>query len=142
MPFDPTEDDKEIDVLDQLMERELTPAAMGPGGNLFTPFAFDAMEMPEFTAENVICLRGPCRHYWETKQYFEAGNTAGTLDHAPMYTQKICLKQPGVIVNMNDEVVKECNAWEPLDNLATTQRDKAREEFYQRNPQFRPQEKK
>jgi hypothetical protein len=139
MPFEPKDNDNsnEVDIIDSILEGESSPASMGPGGQIFTPLAYDSLPMPDYTPENVICLRGPCKHYWEMKLFFESGNTEGTMPEAPKYTQRACLRQSGVVQNLNDDVVFECSSWEPMTKVERNVQDAAREEFYQENPQFR-----
>lgn len=87
----------------------------GPGiGSLGPP-----EPVPERTPENMICLRGPCRHYWHMVAMADAGNPAGTWAKlgvdAPRQHHHTCLAGPEE-TDLAEDNVFECNRWEPYTN--------------------------
>jgi hypothetical protein len=53
------------------MGRDGAPTAGQPG---------PPAPLPPATTANFICLRGPCRHYWQTTTHIESGNPKATWD--------------------------------------------------------------
>jgi len=92
-----------------------TPIA--PDGGIAPGFATNGPSLPVLTRETTICLRGPCRHYWEMKVEADAGNPDGTWEHLgvakPCHMIRTCLANPGYETDLADTAVLECNRWSP-----------------------------
>jgi hypothetical protein len=206
--------------------------AMGPDGAPALGGIGQPAPLPPATPENFICLRGPCRHYWEMQTHLHAQNPALTWDkidglratmvcpackgerarlevpalwenlppgsgapctyaptqgiwtgkpcllpyghegahhhdpdHAPAprpvtcetcngagyvvdpdgervteprQTTRSCLRQPGVDTDLTDDIVYDCNMWDPRDDKATdhsdSMRDKRRSRYLKLHP--------
>lgn len=98
------------------------------------PPGLPSREIPERTPENCVCLRGPCRHYWEMKVDFDYGNPAGTFEELgvsePQLRAYSC--QLDLSMDMREHLVFECNKWDPLqENELIRIRDKR--DTYQRS---------
>jgi hypothetical protein len=87
-----------------------TPKPAGPVGN--------PEPLPDATPDNWICLRGPCRHYMRIVEAGEFGNTAGTFeaDEQPRQVNHWCDAINGSYTDMGNNIVFECNRWDPLDD--------------------------
>lgn len=112
--------------------------------------AFGAMgappPLPDATPENFVCLRGPCRHYWEMSTHMSAGNTASTFGpdglrdesgqplRPPRSILRTCLVHPGTETDLGDECVFECNRWDPIEDRVIKDIGKRRKAFYKRHP--------
>lgn len=102
------DDDSLIDALDNAISIE------HPGG--FQPTQLGVgmpPPIPEATEENMVCLRGPCRHLYQADQYFAAGNPAGTPGVERVMTTRFCLLPKGEPIDLTDECVYKCSHWDP-----------------------------
>lgn len=107
------EDDDLDDPLNRLLAEEIVPIVPGPGG--FMPSLPLVPEpIPPATPETMVCLRGPCKYYVEIVSMFQHGNTKGTLERAPRQQNRFCRAIEGTDIDLTDELVFECNTWEPL----------------------------
>lgn len=106
----------------ELGDKSELPSRVPQGGPL--PLA-PPEPVPERTPENLICLRGPCRHYWYLKTMAQAGNPQGTWEAlnipSPRKHHHICLVQPGVETEFEGDNCFDCSRWDPL-----TKREKNR----------------
>lgn len=108
---------------------------MGPIG--------DPEPVPERHPDNFVCLRGPCKHYWNLETMAHAGNPKETWEHlgipVPRQHHHICLR--GIDeMNMEEDNVFSCSLWEPLLDVEVSQLRDRREAYYQQHPEYRPQE--
>lgn len=81
-----------------------------------------------------VCLAGPCRHYWRVanqidnlkphdarevdgRRVIEPAKTYANGDPVRAFEQinHFCIPMPGIEMIMSDEVVLECNRWDPID---------------------------
>lgn len=120
---------------------DIEPAPMPP----MTTDGGPAMQAPgppprilPATPEHMVCLRGPCRHYWEVKLPFAAGNPEGTWEEldieAPKETLRTCLASPSREFDLGDICPLECNLWEPRsqeDEMALFVR---RQQYFEAHP--------
>lgn len=60
--------------------------------------------------EDMVCLRGPCRHYWHLVTLGPDGDPDGLRQH-----HHTCLVQPGRETDLGDDFVYECSRWDPVD---------------------------
>jgi hypothetical protein len=93
--------------------------------------------------EDWICLRGPCRKYARFKHQIDAevpheedGSPASSYaDGSPVvpHTQTVhyCFPHPGVEMSMTNEVMTDCNLWDPEDpaDPDTAARDRRRASY-------------
>jgi len=98
--------------------------------------------VPPATPELFICLRGPCRHYWEIEAYFESGNPADIWEELglppPRQIHRTCKAHPGTETELTEGLVYACNLWDPLEPEELVQLDARRRRYYERNPTHRP----
>jgi hypothetical protein len=125
--------DERIDPLDKLMAEDLDPVPPPAPGTDGLPFPtgmnFLPEPIPEATPENLVCLRGPCRHYVEITTRFQSGNTKGTLDHVPRQINRYCNVLQSEHIDLTDEAVLDCSHWYPESEDLIQVRKKAREEY-------------
>lgn len=127
----PRDEDTLINPMDTLLDTDFGPIPMGPQGE-FVPAtaAFESEPIPPASEDNFICLRGPCRHYFEMKVHFSAGNTRGTLTSVPILTKRSCTRIVGYEVDLTEEIVYSCNEWDPYTPAEIDARE-ARRNTYQ-----------
>ena len=137
-----TKDDEEYeDPLDAFLAEEpqaLPP--MSPDGGFMPQLPIQPEPIPDATPENMICLRGPCRHYVEMTSLFQAGNTKGTLEHLPRQINRFCRAIPGDAIPLTDEVVRICSEWDPLTPADMLARSRRRNSWLKKNPEFDKEE--
>lgn len=122
---------------------------------------------PAATPETMVCLRGPCVHYWELHSHVDAGNPADTWDSdkglkealavddegnvtygdnivkQPRQINRVCLVNPGYETELTGDCIYECNRWDPGDPSLDSERERLerrREAYYLSHPEHRPQE--
>ncbi len=118
---------------DRLAERFVASPEppMAPDGGPMLPMA-----IPERVIDlsDWVCLRGPCRHYHRmtstidaetpkdgsthyapTEAQLAAGQTVGDPVAQGTQTLHTCYVAPGVMWEMENEIVTDCNLWDPLD---------------------------
>lgn len=155
--MEPTDDD-EIDdtppktksLGDQLADVELAAIVAGPDGAPIVPG--HRAPLPPVDARTCVCLRGPCRHYWELRAEVEVENPdtfgpdglvdeTGTPLPVPQQITRTCTVHPGTETDLAEGAVVACNRWDP--QLATDPDLKARltrrETYYKINPTHRPE---
>ena len=59
-------------------------------------------------AEQMLCAKGPCKHYWKLVTLGPDGDPDGLKQH-----HHTCLVQPGRETDLGDDFVFECNRYEP-----------------------------
>jgi len=108
--------------------------------------------IPAATPQTFVCLRGPCRHYWEIKTHMESGNPAetwgddGLKDESgkpiaqPRAISRTCLAHPGTETDFTDDNVYACSRWDPLTAREVSKRDKRRSKYLKLYPEHRSKE--
>jgi hypothetical protein len=100
--------------------------------------------VPAATPEAFICLRGPCRHYWELDAFFESGNPEGTFEELgvapPRQIARTCTVMVGVETELTEAMVYRCNRWDPYDPEELVTLDARRRRYYERHPDHLPAE--
>lgn len=109
--------------------------------------------VPAATPEQFICLRGPCRHYWQISTYIASGNPketwgeGGLVDletgeplREPRQISRSCRAQPGIEIELTEDCVYECNLWDPQTPRELVKIRKRREKYYRSHPDHRPKE--
>src|SRR6185436_8511362 len=121
-----------ISPMDTLLDTDFGALPVGPEGSFIPATAvYESDPIPEATEENMVCLRGPCRHYLEMRPFFAAGNAKGTLDHHHVLVKRTCMVISGYEVDMTDEVMNECTGWDPLMPEELALKNSRRERYYQ-----------
>lgn len=118
------------------------PLPVGPDGNP-TPGVVGLPDpLPPATPEHWICLRGPCRHYMRMVGVAELGNPEGTFekDAIPRQHYHWCLGIPGQYTDMGEDMIFECNRWDPVDEDAPEHlaRERRRSKYLQLHPDHDP----
>lgn len=138
----PTEPEEAEDLLEAELdadedERERVPldtyAGFQPGAFAVAPDGGPAIgpmgappPVPPATPDQFVCLRGPCRHYFELQTHLVSGNPAetwgpdGLKDELgkpipiPRQITRACTYQAGVDTQITDDIVYACNRWDPI----------------------------
>lgn len=119
-----------------------------PGAGLAPP-----APVPAATPDNFVCLRGPCRYYWEIVTHLVSGNPKDTWDvedglkdqdgkplEAPRQISRSCLVHPGGETELTDDVVYRCNRWDPLERSDVKAVEKRRRVYLKTFPQHADKE--
>lgn len=122
---------------------DIEPSPVGFGGIEGIAAPAPPTPEPEVSAENMVCLRGPCRYYWEMVTHVDAGNAGGTfggedglrevtdvavaddgeveltygegLVQMPKQMNRVCLVNSGYETELTGDCVYECSRWDPED---------------------------
>lgn len=148
------EDDKRKAPIDQYSHIEpggLPPIAPDGGfapGPIGTPPAVDAA-----TPQNFICLRGPCRHYWQIETFVASGNPSSTWGEGglvdpdtgkplrvPRQLNRSCLAHSGTETELTEDCVYNCNRWDPLTPRELRATAKRTAKYFKLYPDHRPKE--
>lgn len=148
---DRDEDHKHVDPGSKLADVELGPIAMGPNLTPLLGPVGSTPPIPDATPELFVCLRGPCRHYWQFSSHIESGNPKETWDpeiglkdeegnpiKQPRQINRVCLVHPGVETELDDNLVYDCSRWDPLSAREVRRQEKAKAKYYKRHPEHAP----
>lgn len=149
---DPPDDfPKQKSPTDQYRLTELPAIPMGPGLVPQIGPVGQSKGPPAATPATFICLRGPCRHYWELETYFDAGNPESTWDPEiglkdadgkpvpkPNQHTRTCLAHVGTETELTDDTVYNCNRWSPLTPREVKKLTKLRRTYFRRHPEHDP----
>lgn len=122
---------------------------MAPDGGILPGSIGTPPPVPAADPAIFVCLRGPCRHYWEMVTHLVAGNPGETWGEdglkdpdgkplvAPRQVSRVCQANPGTETEITDDVVYACNRWDPL--LPSDQKalEKRRRVYLKQFPQYR-----
>ncbi len=113
--------------IDRYKDVDLPPPAVGPGATPMMGPIGEAPAVPAATPENFICLRGPCRHYWQRATFMASGNPSSTWDpevglkddqgnpiQMPRQIDRTCLAHNGTETDLTEDNVFECTRWDPM----------------------------
>jgi hypothetical protein len=155
-----TEDDDDPDELDTdkrgrtpLEQWEKVPASpmppIAPDGGIAPGYGVGlAPAVPAATPANFVCLRGPCRHYWEVHTFMASGNPSATWgedglkDEAgqpirqPRQINRSCLSAPGSEMELTDDTVYFCNRWDPMTPRELRRREKPQQRHLKMHPEL------
>jgi hypothetical protein len=99
---------------------------------------------PPATPESMMCLRGPCTHYWFLETTMPSGNPEDTWKELgvrePRQLHHICLVHPGLETELTDDCVYRCSRWDPVDLSKQAALENRRDLYYAMNPDHRPDE--
>jgi hypothetical protein len=70
--------------------------------------------IPEANIDTMICMAGPCRHYVSQIVWFPSGNTEGSPGYDAKEEVRYCDRLRSAHISLTDELVFQCNCWEPL----------------------------
>lgn len=138
-------DDKTRVPAEAFKDFEASPLPLGPDGRPDGSAGIGApTPIPPATVDNFVCLRGPCRYYWELVTHVETGNPAETWEalglEPPRQINRVCLVNPGHETELTDDNVYACNRWDPEDGDQWRERERRRELWYSAHPEHRPTE--
>jgi hypothetical protein len=87
---------------------------------------------PEPSADELLCIHGPCRYYWELETNFNAGNPEGTFEPGkePRLTRRWCIRCPQDTTDLKGAAVYSCTEYEPM-TTAELQERKRRHDLVQ-----------
>lgn len=129
---------------DHYQDIEQPPLAIAPDGGIAPDMVGPPTPVPAATPQNFVCLRGPCRHYWELTTWMGSGNPAETWAELgvrePRQISRSCLAHPGTETELTEDCAFECNRWDPLSPREVRKREKRRARHYRRHPDHRPVE--
>lgn len=155
MEDDPEADDpvpeKRRAPLDRYKDFEPSSVTISPDGGIAAGFVGEAPAVPNATPDNMICLRGPCRHYFELETFIASGNTKSTWDpetglkdpltgepvRMPRQTTRSCTAELGIETDLTDDCVYACNRWSPLTPRELKAEAKRREKYLKIHPEHR-----
>ena len=125
---------------------EPAPApTMGPNGAIQVGFVGAAVPAPIWNEDNVVCARGPCRHFWHLVTTVGEGNPAETWAELgiaqPRQHSYTCLVNPGMETEFGNDAVFGCNLWDPLTDSELAEREMRRELYQIRRRREMPVER-
>lgn len=145
----PADDDLEIDPPRRRRDLaatyaavELAPLALAPDGGPM-PSATLPLAIPPATPEVFVCLRGPCRFYWQIATVIDHGNlgvfgadglrdpVTGATYAEPRQLHRTCLAAPGIETDLTEATVVECDRWEPRDPIDVREVELRRRRYYE-----------
>jgi hypothetical protein len=126
--LDESDESKHLDSIEDLL-KDGTGGILGRGG--VVPTAQNRRKLKVASPKNFICLRGPCRHYFEARGPFPTG-TKGF--EAPTVINRVCMRLPGTFLDLFDEVVEACNCWDPRDVSSEADINARRDAYRAANP--------
>lgn len=106
--------------------------------------------LPPATPEHFVCLRGPCRHYWELVTEMPAGNPAETFGpdgltdqdgqpvQIPRQITRTCTAHVGTETDLTDDNVYACNRWDPLEPGELKKIRKRQAAYFHDHPEHDP----
>lgn len=137
---------------DQYADVELALPAIAPDGGFAPGPVGVPPAVPSATPDHFICLRGPCKFYWELETFMAIGNPKDTFGpdglkdpetgvpiRAPRQVNRVCLAAaPGLEYELTDELVYDCSRWTPMTARELKQQNKRRSKYLKIYPQHRP----
>lgn len=142
---------KRIDPSARFSDVELAAVPMGPAATPLAGPIGSTPPIPDATPATFICLRGPCRHYWQMSTHVESGNPKETWDpeiglkdadgnpvRQPKQINRVCLAHPGVETELDDNIVYSCTRWSPLTPREVRKLEKLRAKYYKQFPEHDP----
>ncbi len=148
--MDKPEGDKTKSPIEQFSAIEPSPLPpIAPDGGFAGPIGAPP-PIPPATPDTFMCLRGPCRFYWELITHMESGNPAETWgeeglrdEHGepiaqPRAISRTCVANTGHETDLTDDNVYECNRWDPLTAREVKRLDKRRSKYLRLHPDHHP----
>lgn len=100
----------------------------GPIGEVLAP------DLPPLNEDTFVCLRGPCRFYWEVVSDANLGNVEGSLPDGfkGQFVNRFCTRLSGdADPSLFEQRIYECSEWDPQDGNEARRREKRREKYFQ-----------
>ncbi len=98
-----------------------------------------AEPVPPRHPDHFVCLRGPCKHYWNLVTMAKAGNPHETWSELglpePRKHHHVCLIDK---TSFEDDNAYECSLWDPKDPSDLVELHARRERYYNDHPEHRP----
>lgn len=145
--MDKPEGDKTKSPIEQFAGIEPSPMPpIAPDGGFMAGPIGAPPPIPPATPETFVCLRGPCRHYWELVSHMESGNPANTwgegglVDEAgaviaqPRAISRTCVANPGFETDLTDDNVYDCNRWDPMSERELKKLERRRSKYLRLHP--------
>jgi len=88
-----------------------SPLPLAPDGGVAPGPPIALSSIPEAIPANFVCLRGPCRYYFEIASHFEGEAPEGIT---PKQFSRVCTVVKGVETDITDNVIYACNMWAPI----------------------------
>lgn len=136
--------------MDSYADFEPAPLSIGPDGAPQLGALGLPPPIPAATPQNFVCLRGPCRFYWQMETFMSSGNPAATWGpdglkdesghaiRAPRQILRTCLAHPGTETELTEDCVFDCNLWDPLTTREVKRREKRRSKYLKLHPDHFP----
>lgn len=133
--------------IDQYEGIEMPLLSVGANGTPNAGLVGQAAPIPPASPDTFVCLRGPCRHYWELVTFMASGNPAETWGpdglkdddgnpiRMPRQINRTCLAHPGTETELTEDTVYACNRWDPLTPREVRARDKRIRKYLKLYPQ-------
>jgi hypothetical protein len=132
--------------------KDIAPAPMppiAPDGGIEPGYGIGlAPAVPAATPATFVCLRGPCRHYWEVHTFMASGNPAETWGEdglkdgegrpirQPRQINRSCLSAAGNEMELTEDTVYFCNRWDPLTPRELRRREKPQQRYLKLHPEY------
>lgn len=124
--------------------------AIAPDGGFAPQLPDLSPSVPAATPDTFMCMRGPCRYYWQLETFFASGNPKDTWDaedglkdedgapvRMPNQITRTCLAHPGTETDLTDDCVFSCTKWDPLTPREVKRREKRRSKYLKLHPEHR-----
>ena len=114
------EDHEKVVIPSEKHYADFAPAAVptAPDGGIAPGFGLEQVVPLPSTADQFVCLRGPCKHYWHLVTTAGEGNPEGTWAalgiSTPRQHHRTCTVNPGMETDLTDDCVFECSRWDPV----------------------------
>lgn len=95
---------------------------------------------PPRTPEHLICLRGPCKFYWNFVSKGDWGNPSSTWTAdmpAPRVHHHVCLRSKGLSeeLDFSEEHIYSCNQWAPMSAIERASIENRRRAYFDSHPE-------
>lgn len=122
--------------------------AVAPDGGPVPGIIGPPVSIPDATPALFVCLRGPCRYYWELATLLVSGNPAETWGEGglkdesgkpirpPRQITRSCTYQDGIDTQFTDDIVYACNRWDPILPADEKRLEKRRRVYLKMFPQY------
>jgi len=125
-----------LDVLNNSLEEKPSLDADASVPGMYGDLGLDPPEpIPDAIPENMVCLRGPCKYYQEIVQNFDAGNTKGTLQRAPLQIMRFCIRGTEAL-DLYDGVPRKCSTGDPSTPDGHAELEERRNAYLKAHPEI------
>lgn len=143
----PDDSGKVRSIVDSYADVELPILPIGSNGLPALGLIGPPTPIPPASPDTFVCLRGPCRYYWERQTFMASGNPAETWGpdglkdedgnpiRAPRQIDRTCTAHPGTETELTEDTVYACTRWDPLTQREIRARDKRIRKYLRLYPQ-------